>query len=144
LCSAHTHALRHTRTHTHTHAHAHTHTHAQARTSTRARTRTRARAHTHTHIQYGVTPGWKITKMHRECERRLDIIKGNDRMVHKLSNATSDLAPRFANAPVGEARAHVQRSLNADKRKRDLREIEVLYFSEKQTIMRRCTRACLQ
>ena len=50
-------------------------------------------------------------------------IQGNDRMVHKISHATSELVPCFADASGGEA--HVKRSLNADQRKRHFREIEV-------------------
>ena len=56
--------------------------------------------------------------MHRECERRLDIIKGNDRMVRKIVHAVSDLG--------AGNNAFRLASLNADKRRRDAKDIEVM------------------
>ena len=70
--------------------------------------------------------GWHMAKMHRECERRLDIIKGNDRIVHKINTANSKLERSY---PGGEGLLNVERrrgegSLNVERRRREAREIK--------------------
>jgi len=62
--------------------------------------------------------GWRMGKIHRECERRLDIIKGNDLMIRKITEVTSE----YPSATT--ARPAVGGSLNAEQRKRHLKEIQ--------------------
>lgn len=49
--------------------------------------------------------GWTMAKMHKECERRLDIIKGNDRLVQKISNVSGRGISRGVCAHAGPRKA---------------------------------------